>query len=92
MNQSLYAWAVITTFVFCWLGGVVTWFFAAYYTFKASRRFNTERPLARFNPFSFLMPQCFTEEGNYYRVRSLWAALAFFAFCGGAWFVGSTSS
>jgi hypothetical protein len=92
MNQSLYAYAAIATFVLCWLGGVVSWFFAAYCTFKASRRFNPKRPLAKFNPFSFLMPQCFTDEGNYYRVRSLWALSAFLASCGGAWLIGSISS
>jgi hypothetical protein len=92
MNHTPYAYAAITIFVLCWLGGVVSWFFAAYYTFKASRRFNPKRPLARFNPLSFLMPQCFTDEGNYYRVRSLWASLVFLVFCSGAWLIGSSSA
>jgi hypothetical protein len=92
MSESLYAYAAVTAFVLCWLGGVVSWFFAAYYSFKASRRFSSQSPLARFNPFSFLMPKCFTDEGNYYRVRSLWAMSAFLVSCGGIWLISGMAS
>jgi membrane protease YdiL (CAAX protease family) len=88
MSQSV----VIAIFVFCWAGAVVSWFFAAYHMFKASRRFNPERRFARYNPASFLMPSYFTAEGNFHRVKSLWASLAFVVFCGGLWLIGSTST
>jgi hypothetical protein len=38
MSQAFLAYAAITTFVLCWFGAMVSWFFLAYYSFKASRR------------------------------------------------------
>jgi hypothetical protein len=90
MQHSLSATIVIAAFVLCWLGAVVSWFFGVYYTFKASRRYSPQYPFARFNPAAFFMPSRFTAEGNYYRVRGIYATASFLFFCGAGWFIAGT--
>lgn len=89
MTSPIIAYLVPLGFIFCWAGGVISWFFAFYYMVKTTRRFNPERRWAKYLPLSLFMPQCFTDEGNFYRVRLLRAFVAFFAFAGGALAIGS---
>lgn len=75
-------YVVIAAWILCWLGGAVSWAFAAYYMVKTMYRFHPERRWGRYMPLSIFMPYFFTDEGNSYRVKLLRATGLFMLFLG----------
>lgn len=66
--------------VLCFVGGVISWCFAAYYMFKTMRGYRPERRWGQYLPLSLAMPWFFTDEGNVYRGRLLRACAVFLLF------------
>lgn len=81
----LLGYGAITLFVLCWVGGVISWCFGAYYMIKTMRRFRPERRWGQYLPFSLFMPSFFTGEGNVYRAKLLRALGLFCLFVGVGW-------
>lgn len=71
MDLPVVGYLIIAVFALCWLGGVISWGFAAYYMVKTLGRFHPDRQWGKFVAFSFFIPWFFTEEGNVYRVKLL---------------------
>ncbi len=94
MNDLPFArYLLAAAFLICWVGGVVTWFFSAYYMFKTMTRFHPDRKWGRYIPFSIFSAAFFTDEGNVFRAKLLKSAGLFFLFGGlgmAIGFVGKT--
>ena len=65
------ALVTVVLFVAIWIGGVVTWGYAAVYMYKTMTSFLPQREWGKFLPISLFMPWFFTDEGNKYRVKLL---------------------
>lgn len=88
MWRELVGYGLIGGFVLLWVVGVVAWGFAAYYMIKTLNRFHPERTWGKFIPVSLFMPWFFTDDGNKYRVKLLWASAAFLACVAGGFAIG----
>lgn len=81
MNDlPLVAYLVLATFVLCWVGGVISWCFAAYYMFKVMPRFRPGREWGRYVPFSIFSSWFFTDDGNLFRAKLLKSGSLFVLF------------
>ncbi|WP_457322712.1 hypothetical protein [Roseateles sp. P5_E11] len=80
--RMLLGYGAIALFALCWVGGVISWCFAAYYMVKTMGGFRPERRWGQYVPFSLFMPSFFTSEGNVYRAKLLRALGLFCLFVG----------
>lgn len=78
----LLSYGATALFALCWVGGVISWCFAAYYMIKTMSSFRPERRWGQYLLFSLLMPSFFTSEGNVYREKLLRALGLFCLFVG----------
>ncbi len=75
-------YVMLAPFVLFWVGGVVSWGFAAYYMFKTLTRLHPDRQWGRYVSLSIFSPWFFTDEGNLYRVKLLKSSGLFILFVG----------
>jgi hypothetical protein len=87
----LLGYGAIALFSLCWIGGVVSWCFAAYYMIKTMGGYRPERRWGKYLPFSLFMPSFFTSEGNIYRARLLRALGLFCLLVGMGMAIGSST-
>ena len=90
--DGLLGYALALTPVVLFITGVISWGFGGFYMFKTMNRFHPDRSWGKYVAISLFIPWFFTDEGNKYRVRLLWALTIFFvsvAGCFGIVFCGT---